>query len=391
MPHFKQPEQFNFLQPSEWPTWSQRFKRFRFDTYFRPKVNYLEYRVLFQNRVQNYDEPIEQLIRDLYEIAENCNYGENKHENIRDRIVIGCQDKEVSQSLRLKGNELTLDDAITTARQCEQVKSQLSTKRMTDVDELTSQFKTMSRKRNTGYKGGQKYHRDAANEHKHDWQSRSRTQSCGRCGRSHKPEEICPARDRKCRKCDKIGHVQTVCRTKSVKEVKSTESWHCKHNYFLGSVTNVMAVSNVSFKVDSGADVSTLDIELYRSMVNPPDLRQTSDTLSGAGGEIECYGKFRTTTKFKDQEYAVDFYVINGSNLLRRTDASALRFLKFDRDPRAIEELRIDPDVFGDTGLMKTSPVNIKINENATPYHVNVARRVAPPPPTYTIASQSRK
>ena len=43
----------------------------------------------------------------------------------------------------------------------------------------------------------------------------------------------------------------------------------------------------MSFKVDSGADVSTLDIELYRSMVNPPDLRQTSDTLSGAGGEIE--------------------------------------------------------------------------------------------------------
>ena len=104
MPHIKQPEQFNFLQPSEWPTWSQRFKRFRLaetlhkeegdiqvssllyaigdesetilktfaltdveqndfdtvmsklDTYFRPKVNYLEYRVLFQNRVQNHDE-----------------------------------------------------------------------------------------------------------------------------------------------------------------------------------------------------------------------------------------------------------------------------------------------------------------------------------------------
>ena len=48
----------------------------------------------------------------------------------------------------------------------------------------------------------------------------------------------------------------------------------------------------VSFKVDAGADVSTLDIELYRSMLNLPDLRQTSDTLPGAGGEIECYGKF---------------------------------------------------------------------------------------------------
>ena len=28
----------------------------KFDTYFRPKVNYLEYRVLFQNK--NHDEPI---------------------------------------------------------------------------------------------------------------------------------------------------------------------------------------------------------------------------------------------------------------------------------------------------------------------------------------------
>ena len=132
----------------------------------------------------------------------------------------------------------------------------------------------------------------------------------------------------------------------------------------------------MSFKVDSGADISTLDIKLYRSVVNPPDLRQTSDILSGAGGEIECYGKFQTTTKFKDQEYAIDFYVINGSTLLGRIYASALGFLKFDRDPRAIEELRIDPDVFGDTGLIKTSPVNIKISENATTYNVNVARRV---------------
>ena len=187
--------------------------------------------------MQNYDEPIEQFIRALYEIAENCNYGESKHENTQDRIVIGCQDKEVSQSLRSKGNQLILDDAIATARQYEQVTSQLSTKRTTDVDELTSQFKTMSRKRNTGYKGGVKYHRDdgdAANEHSCDWQRESRTQSCDRCGRSHKPDEICPARDRK---CDKIRNVQTVCRTKSVKEVKSTESGHCKPNYFLESVT----------------------------------------------------------------------------------------------------------------------------------------------------------
>ena len=43
----------------------------------------------------------------------------------------------------------------------------------------------------------------------------------------------------------------------------------------------------MSFKIDSGADVTTLDVKTYKSMVNPPDMRPTSDTLAGAGGEIQ--------------------------------------------------------------------------------------------------------
>ena len=62
-----------------------------------------------------------------------------------------------------------------------------------------------------------------------------------------------------------------------------------------------------------------------------------------------------------------------------RTDVSAFGFIKFNRNLRAIAELTSDSDVFGDTGLMETSPVNINISEGATPYHVNVARRVPIP------------
>ena len=108
-------------------------------------------------------------------------------------------------------------------------------------------------------------------------------------------------------------------------------------------------------------------------MANPPDRRPTSDTLAGDGGGITYYGKFQTTTRSKDREHVIDVYVTDCSNLLGRTDASALGFIKFNRDPRAIIELTIDSDVFRDTGLMKTSPVNIKISEGATPYHVNIA------------------
>ena len=217
MPHFKQPDEFNFTQPAEWPTWSRRFQRFRlaeklhkddgdiqvssllyamgqesaaimrtfaltkveqknfdtvmskFDCYFRLKVNYIEYRVAFQQRAQKHEESVEQFIRALYEIAENCNYGEQKHENIRDRIIIGCRDKELSRSLRLKGNELTLDDAVTAARQYEQVKCQLNVKQSADVDEVTSRFRNMSHKSNPGYKTARKDSRGPATEPRRDW------------------------------------------------------------------------------------------------------------------------------------------------------------------------------------------------------------------------------
>ena len=46
--------------------------------------------------------------------------------NRNNRIITGYRDNELSRSLRLKGNELILDDALTTARQYEQVKCQLN-------------------------------------------------------------------------------------------------------------------------------------------------------------------------------------------------------------------------------------------------------------------------
>ena len=319
----------------------------KFDCYFRPKVNYIEYRVAFQQRTQQHDEPIEQFIRALYEISENCNYSDQKHENIRDRIIIGCRDKELSQALRLKGNELTLDDAIDTARQYEQVKQQLKVKQTEDIDEVTSKFRNMSHKRNTGYKAVKKFSRGPTTEPRREWQGQGSAVACGRCGRSHRPDDACPARDRKCRKCNKIGHFQQMCRTRHVKEVTSTEP---PHTYFLGSITNTqkeepccvslqIGTSNMSFKVDSGADVTTLNTDTYKSMAERPNLRPTSDILSGAGGDILCYGKFKTITKSRERDYIIDIYVIDGSNLLGRTDASALGFIKFHEEPRTISEL----------------------------------------------------
>ena len=61
----------------------------------------------------------------MYDLAEYCDFGNGKDENIRDRIVIGAQDKQLSSRLQLKAY-LDLAMAIQMTRQSELIKIQIS-------------------------------------------------------------------------------------------------------------------------------------------------------------------------------------------------------------------------------------------------------------------------
>ena len=169
MAKFAPPQQFDFAQPAEWPTWRQRFSRFRvaskldkedgevqvnsllyamgrdaepiynsfvlpaatednphpefdfnavlgkFDEHFVPKRNVIYERACFHKRTQRAGESVEAFVRSLYELAQHCDFGNSKDEQIRDRIVIGITDKEVSQRPQLEA-DLTLERAIQLAR-----------------------------------------------------------------------------------------------------------------------------------------------------------------------------------------------------------------------------------------------------------------------------------
>lgn len=169
MAKFGPPEPFDFSRLTEWLVWRQRFSRFRiaskldnesgevqvnsflyamgkdaepiyssfvfpaateanphpefdfktvvekFDEHFVPRRNVIHDRACFHKRNQKADEPVEAFVRSLYELAQHCEFGNSKDEQIRDRIVIGISDKEVSQRLQLEA-DLTLERAVQLAR-----------------------------------------------------------------------------------------------------------------------------------------------------------------------------------------------------------------------------------------------------------------------------------
>ena len=61
----------------------------------------------------------------LHGLVEYCNFHELHDETIRDRIVVGLRDTTLSEKFQLDA-ELTLEKAVTTARQTEAVKKQQS-------------------------------------------------------------------------------------------------------------------------------------------------------------------------------------------------------------------------------------------------------------------------
>lgn len=194
MAKFNPPEHFEFFKSEAWPDWKQRFARYRiasqlaeeddkvqvnaliysmgaeaehifksftlkregdsdtysvvmdkFNEHFIPKCMVIFERTKFHSWVQLPNESVEAFVRQLCELAENCDFGVQKNEQLRDQIVIRICDRLMSQKLQMKSN-LTLRLAIEIARHSDLIKSH---------------------------------------------------ETCTRCGRNHDDSEQCPAKAKK--------------------------------------------------------------------------------------------------------------------------------------------------------------------------------------------------
>lgn len=274
MAKFKPPENFNFEKPGEWPSWRQRFTRFRsatklsyedgdvqvstliyamgneaenifktfdfkededendyetvlerFNEYFVPKRNTIHERACFYQRQQKPDEMAETFIRALHELSVNCEFGEKKNEHIRDRLVVGIRDKELSRKLQLM-SDLTLKRAVLMVRQAEEVAQQISQQEQ----QAPRNVQAVKQKRYS--KKGGKPQAEGSEAHQQGHQVEAK---CRRCGKEkHKDTAKCPAMDSECRKCGKRGHWERKCFSKIVREVNQGNEE--EGSFYLGAV-----------------------------------------------------------------------------------------------------------------------------------------------------------
>ena len=268
----------------------------RFESHFIVKRNIIFERAKFNLRSQQEGESVETFITDLHCLAEHCEFGVLKDERIRDRIVVGLKDKKLSEKLQLD-SKLTLEKAVTQARQSETVKKQQDIMQGTQPDPPSANVDQILKKRGKGGKGKDQKDTPAKNS---KLAGKTPEKKCTRClGTPHSKQE-CPAKDSNCNKCSKKGHWAKACKSqlkKEVEEVYSCPEVELEGEFFLGQLTEVDMVEGnskeswkaevklnehaVKFKVDTGADVTVIPPITYHSLVPKPSLSKCDKTLMG--------------------------------------------------------------------------------------------------------------
>ena len=359
------PERFNFSRPDEWPKWISRFERFRcasglnekgeeaqvhtlvysmgdeaddilssfrlteqnrkkyeivkekFNTHFVKRRNTIFERAKFKQRRQEEGESADSFIMDLYRLAEHCGYEGLHDEMVRDRIVVGLRNAALSEKLQMDP-DLTLEKAVTSARQTEEIKKQQTIVRG-DLRESRVEHEV-------GYvqKGKEQFHKPSSSRWKptkgnltppgvpKQTSGFPKPKACTRCGRSPAHgKQYCPARESICHRCGKTGHFKAMCRSADSVSFVHTEE-RDETEAFLGAVwdtehhnpwiTSLLVNGKpVEFKIDTGADVTVMPKRVFDSL--PGDtLKPAKKILCGPSRRtLPVKGQFVATLKSNEE------------------------------------------------------------------------------------------
>ena len=264
----------------------------------------------------------------MYELSEHADFAD-RESTIRDRLVLGLLDEELSEKLQLE-SELTLTKATQLARQSELVKIQIREQRglaHSSVDAVRGGGSGHPKRQYQARSGGTCSKRGQGRgqelQSKQSTGARNSIQNCYFCASSHLRRQ-CPAYGKVCKACNKPNHFarSRVCKKKAVSELQAEQS----EEYHLFLVTNssneapwrVSVKLNrtdrgTSFKIDTGAGVSVMSLQTYNNMSRKPPLQKTAAVLRSPGGTLDCKGKIEVTARVKGVDYPLWIYVVSSA------------------------------------------------------------------------------
>lgn len=335
------------------------------DAYFLQKTNVVYERFRFYQRKQKEGEPFESFLLDLKNLLKHCAF-QVPDEMMRDQIVMGVFDSKLREKL-LSTHNLTNTLAVEKCRLNESTKSQASnmsesTNGTANVNEvrttLNSQKKPKQKMNETNTNNNTSTHQQRpraqqTTQHKRTQQQQPRQQrntsgqnynqnanqnnnntnrtditDCRRCGRSHKIRE-CPAYGKTCRACQKLNHFAVTCRTKSINLIDyENEVSNNNAEFFIGTVattnesvdtivypwTEKINVNkrDIAFKVDTGAAIDVLPLDLVKKLWPQIELKEANITLRAFGGQqLKPKGLCNLLCCYKNRSFYNQFAVVD--------------------------------------------------------------------------------
>ena len=328
---------------------------------------------------------------------------------IRDRIVVGVYNSNLRERLLRFGDELTLNKAVDTCRAWEVTSSQVDSFKDNQL-QVNSMQQSCGRGRSfqgrdhiRGHGTGQHGLRSNSQAHKHESKGQ-----CKWCGYETHERKVCPAREAKCNFCHQKGHFKAVCHKKGQRvnflQDSSQSTQHQDDHQgpadsdFLGYITKDMGGISVkdkqydvcvkldntpvSFRADTGADVTVINKDTYDDHFSRKLLRRSSAKFRGPDlKELNICGYFNAEVKYRDKSVTTPVYVLPCSaQLLSREVCEKLGLVHFNSSVNSIEAdtTTLFPELFTGLGKLNTE-YDIKLDPKVQPYAVYAPRRVSLP------------
>lgn len=250
-------------------------------------------------------------LRKLKHASEECAFGCQLEDHLRDQFVIGLSSKEaLKRMLTEKLTALNLEKAVEIAMAYEAV--QMSQCRMKTIG-INDEIHAINR------------HHKQRTPWKWNRNNSQSSQNCRCCGKLNHQKSECRFKEYKCNNCGKVGHLKVICRSQTKASSISSKAKVNQVNEDVifaineGQFHKIAMINGRKVKMvfDTGADVSLINERVFNALGGMDEIPLQSRPVqvkSYGGNEIQMIGEGMVNVQGPNQELQLPVIVIKGTS-----------------------------------------------------------------------------